>query len=192
MFRRLLVVACLAGWSAGLSAQTPSPSYTQMLLGVGYSYTEPMFALGFEHKPKGSKVAFRALLEHHEVQYASGSDASPSWHTRELYGAQLLGVRLFRDTRRIQPYVFGGLGLYHQRSHYAGPELVFSDTGLVLGAYRSEQTSRFTPAVVWGTGLNLRLRGVTLFGEARLPMFMGGFNRVRTGPQSPLVLGFRF
>jgi len=59
-------ITCLAGAAAVAIAQSASPSYTQMILGSGFSPSDPVFTLGFEHKPSNSNVSWRLMTEYYE------------------------------------------------------------------------------------------------------------------------------
>ena len=185
MSHRLLVVACVFGLASIAGAQQQSvPSYTQMVLGVGHTFRARAYALGFEHKPTNSPIAWRVLLE----RWRRESRPTPTiFSSQELFGAQILGLRLFRQQRRLQPYILGGLGLYHEKEF--GPTTLVHDPENGV-SWRYGNTERMVPTMIWGTGLNLRLRGVTLFGEVKMPVPSQGIGF--SGPAAPLTFGIRF
>ena len=129
MSRRLLMIACVLGSVSALDAQQPVPSYTQMVLGVGYTFKTRAYNLGFEHKPADSPIAWRLMLE----RWSRQSHPVESYYSsQELFGAQLLGLRLFRQQRRLQPYVLGGLGLYHEKSWSAAMTTQATQDGITV------------------------------------------------------------
>lgn len=168
------------------------PGYTQMILGLGYTTEDPAFAVGFEHKPARSRIAFRTLVEYREKMWGSPDMTNPAFSSRRLLGVQFLGARIFRDGRRIQPYLLGGLGVYHEDAQWGGYPLVFTDSGIVQGPFTYRATERLIPALITGTGVNARLGSVTLFGELRLPLYRTGMRNFSYGPQVPLMFGIRF
>jgi hypothetical protein len=185
MSRRSLVVACAVALASVAEAQTePVPSYTEMVVGVGYTFTTRAYNLGFEHKPADSPIAWRVMLE----RWSRQSHPVESYHSsQELFGAQFLGLRQFRQRRALQPYILGGLGLYHEKS-FSATNLVFDPATGANWQYANRE--RFIPSIIWGSGLNLRLRGVTLFGEFKLPVPSQGVGLA--GPAAPLTFGIRF
>jgi hypothetical protein len=190
--RRALAAACLLGCTPVLGAQqqAQNPGYTGMLLGVGHTLDEAAWSLGFEHKPAGSPVAWRMLLErwdHHAVHRDAGA---PNYQERRFIGAQVVGLRLFRQPRRMQPYVLGGLALYQEKVWFGSTTYTLEPDGTPgPGTMTTGETERLNPFIIWGTGLNVRVSRVTLFGEVKLPM-----PRARGGTFSaaPLLFGVRF
>lgn len=187
MWRRMLAVACIAGTST-VHAQQPVPSYTDMIFGVGHTFRARSYVLGFEHKPTDSPISWRVLFERWSRR-SQPTEANMS--SQELFGAQLLGLRLFRQQRRLQPYILGGFGLYHEKSWSAAMTAQVTDDGIIVAPpWQYSRTERMVPTMIWGTGLNLRLRGVTLFGEVKMPAPSQGIGF--SGPAAPLTLGIRF
>lgn len=189
MMRRALAVACLLGFTAALSAQQPaqSPSYTQMIVGVGHTLDEAAWSLGFEHKPTDSRVAWRVLLEHWDNH--TNGPGSDNWQARRLFGAQLVGLRQFRQQRRVQPYLLGGLAIYHEEYFFGSRNFTFGPDGFIEeGPVRTGRGERVNPSIIWGTGLNVRVSGFTMFGELKLPMPVSG-QRFRA---APFLFGIRF
>lgn len=189
MSRRLLVIACVVGWASLSGAQQPVPGYTQMILGVGSTFQTRAYNLGFEHKPANSPIAWRVMLEHWNRSTDLGEP--PSYSRQRLFGAQLLGLRLFRPRSRLQPYILGGLGIYHEESWSGSMAMQWTGEGFVTtGPWQYSHRNRVLPSIIWGTGLNLRLRSVTFFGEFKLPVPSQGYGL--SGPAAPLTFGIRF
>lgn len=185
MSRRSLVIACAVALASVAEAQSePVPSYTEMVVGVGYTFKTRAYNLGFEHKPADSPIAWRVMLERWSRQ---SHPVESHYSSQELFGAQFLGLRLFRQRRALQPYILGGLGLYHEKS-FAATNLVFDPANGANWQYANRE--RLIPSIIWGSGLNLRLRGVTLFGEFKLPVPSQGVGLA--GPAAPLTFGIRF
>ena len=182
---RRLVVAGLVGLASTLGAQQDVPSYTQMIFGVGHTFKARAYALGFEHKPHNSPIAWRVLLERWNRE-TFATETSPGTHQR-LLGAQFVGLRLFRQPHRVQPYILGGLGLYHEEA-FGRTRLVEDTDGSIIWQYGNSE--RFVPSMIWGTGLNVRVRRVTLFGEVKMPVPSQGIGF--SGPAAPLTFGIRF
>jgi hypothetical protein len=185
MSRRLLVLTCFVGVASSLGAQQEVPSYTQMIFGVGHTFKARAYALGFEHKPANSPIAWRVLLERWNRETFASETSQGRYQT--LFGAQFVGLRLFRQPHRLQPYILGGLGLYHEKAF--GPDGVVAEPDGSIGL-RYGHSERLIPTMIWGTGLNVRVRRVTLFGEVKLPMPSQGFGL--SGPAAPLTFGIRF
>jgi hypothetical protein len=168
-----------------------------MILGVGYTTEDPAFNVGFQHKASDSKVAWRAMLEYWEN--FSGSPLSTptvplSYSSRKIYGLQLLGLRVFRDKHRVQPYLLGGAGLYYEDVFSASQSWVGQPDGSFAPSSNVDTRDRrnVIPVVLWGGGLSVRISGLTLFGESKFPMYSTGTNSFRLGPQAPLTFGIRF
>lgn len=190
MSRRLLVIACVVGLASMAGAQQqPVPSYTQMIFGVGHTFRARAYALGFEHKPTNSPIAWRVLLERWNRQTIETWTSAHSGQT--LFGAQFVGLRLFRQQSRLQPYILGGLGLYHETSWSAAMTRQFTQDGITMGLpWQFSRQERFVPSMIWGTGLNVRVRRVTFFGEVKMPVPSQGIGF--SGPAAPLIFGIRF
>ena len=194
MIRRVTLVsgfALIAFSTAG--AQDRSPSYTQMILGGGPFPLGPVYTLGFAHKPAGSSVSWRLMTEYYERSLPDPDRAGTFFSATTTYGLQALGVRTFRETRRFQPYLLGGVGLYHTDHMFRDRTVTWTDSGFVTLADRGiGRRQSVIPTFIWGTGLNLRISGVTLFGEVKLPIYSTNINAFRWGPQAPLTFGIRF
>lgn len=187
MWRRVLALACI-GVSSTLHAQQSVPSYTDMVFGVGHTFRARSYLLGFEHKPTDSPIAWRVQLERWG-RSSRPTEANAS--SQELFGAQMLGLRLFRQKHRLQPYILGGLGLYHEKSWSAALTTHATEDGITVAPpWRYSRVERLVPTMIWGTGLHLQLRGVTLFGEVKMPVPSQGIGF--SGPAAPLTLGIRF
>lgn len=198
MLRRALAIGVLLGATFPLSAQEQTqqtqqpqlPGYTQMLIGVGHTFDEAAWSLGVEHKPAGSRVAWRALLEQWDHHTVLPSADQPDLQARRFLGAQLLGLRVFRQPRRLQPYVLGGLAMYRERYVYSfSPHILNPDGSTSRGPAEAGHGERVHGSLFWGTGLNLRVSGVTVFGEVKLPVPRTGRG---TFSAAPLLLGIRF
>jgi hypothetical protein len=193
MLGRVLAVACLLGGTSVVNAQqqASAPSYTDILLGVGHTLDEAAWSLGFEHKPAGSRVAWRVLLEQWDHHTMLPTADQPDFHARRFLGAQLLGLRLFRQSRRVQPYVLGGLGVYRETYMFGHSSYTLDPDGApIRGAMTTGHGERTNHFMLWGTGMNVKVSGVTLFGELKLPMPMGG--GVGRFTAAPFLFGIRF
>jgi hypothetical protein len=189
MLLRTIAVACIV-FPGCLAAQAGPPSYTQMILGAGFAPGLPAVNVGFEHRPTGSKIAWRAMLEYRDrIHDVVSSPDHSSYSRRTTYALQLLGVRQYRADRRVQPYVFGGLGIFHQAVS-GSQAFIDRQTGFV-DIQRSNETLVY-PSLLWGVGTSVRVSGVTLFGELRLPEYSPSSRQFRGGWQSPFFLGIRF
>lgn len=194
MSSRVLAVACGLACTSVLPAQqtpAPSPGYTQMIVGMGYWTQNPSIVLGFEHKRSSSPIAWRVMLEYWDDFQFNRYDSWSHVHIREVSGAQLLGVRIFRARHRFQPYLLGGLGLYYDKGLAAGMTPAIGPDTDPPQPYRDEWR-RFHPSVIWGGGMSVRVSGLTLFSELKLPLPSTGGRGFRLGPQMPLVFGVRF
>src|SRR5688572_18711357 len=163
-----------------------------MILGGGISPSVPIFTLGFEHKPASSNVSLRLMTEYYE-RAVSDPTTGGFFSLTKMFGLQALGVRTFRLAHRFQPYVLGGAGLYYDDSMYRPSTFSWNGNGLELSSSSEiRQRQSVIPTVLWGTGLNVRVSGLTLFGEVKFPMYAPQVHRFRFGPQAPLTFGFRF
>jgi hypothetical protein len=184
-------------------AQEPPKTLTQMLVGLGplpgarAQSVVPAYMIGLEVKPASSRVTWRIMTEAWQSQYHHCAEACDqfarssldSWGKSSSFGLQAIGVRPFGKSR-IQPYLFGGAGLYSLRSTDYSPQLIATNP-ITLGNPVLNRRSEVTPSLIWGTGFNARIRRANLFGEARLPLWTGrgGFQQ---GPQAPIMFGLRF
>ena len=78
--------------------------------------------------------------------------------------------------------------MYHEKSFGPTTLVTDPDDGSVDWQYGS--SDRFVPSIIWGTGLNMRVRGLTLFGEVKMPVPSQGIGV--SGPAAPLTFGIRF
>lgn len=183
-----------------LAAQEAPRTVTQMILGAssGDGRPHPSFLIGFELRPARSMTSLRVSAEYSESESHSCAAATScnlfslqrgdSWLNFSTFGVQALGVRRFL-TGRIQPYLFGGAGLYYSRSNGWASPVTVGDSGFAFLDPVQVNLSRIEPRVLFGTGLSFRIRGVNLFGEAALPTWASNY---RFGPQPSLTLGIRF
>ena len=190
-----VLLGLLVGGTCVLHAQqqqsAPIARYTDILLGVGHTGDEAAWSLGFEHKPKDSRVAWRVLLEQWDHHAVLPGPEQHDFQVRRFLGAQLLGLRLFRQRHRAQPYVLAGLAVYRRSTIYGFSSYEADAEGnLVRGPLTTGYAERTHPFMLWGTGLNVRVSGVNLFGELKLPMPMG--HRGGNFDAAPLVFGVRF
>jgi hypothetical protein len=184
--RRSIALSLLLAVPAGLAAQdtvarpAAPGSYTRMLLGAGGTPGSGLtFMVGLDHKKAASKLGLRVVGEYREHGPTRFSYASREIDFSKTYGLQLLGMRPFREGRRIEPYMFAGLGIYHNDRTYYEPI-----SGAVV---RRRETS---PELLWGLGANVRVLGMTLFGDVKLPTW-GGPN-LSYGQAGTFKIGFRF
>jgi len=202
---RWMIATTFALLAPALSfAQEPSKTLTQMLVGLGplpgarAQSVAPTYMIGLEVKPANSSVSWRIMTEFWQSSYRHCA-VSPcdqfafsnldSWGESSGFGLQAIGVRPFGKSR-IQPYLFGGAGLYSLRSTNFSPQLIATNP-ITLGNPALYQRSEVTPSLIWGSGFNARIWRANLFGEARLPLWSGRGGFVR-GPQAPIMFGLRF
>jgi hypothetical protein len=148
--------------------------------------------VGFEIKPAASRVTWRLAAEYWATSYGGCSDSfscQGSWGESSTFGIQALGVRSF-GRGRLQPYLFGGAGLYSTRSVGVGRQFIFTDSGFQPGSALPFSRNEVEPVLLWGPGFNLRLFKLNMFGEVRMPLIIG--RSIKVGPQPPLILGLRF
>jgi len=62
----------------------------------------------------------------------------------------------------------------------------------MLELMRAIMSGEVSPTLIWGSGLNVRVSGLTLFGEVKLPVWSAQSNSFGMGPQAPLTFGIRF
>jgi hypothetical protein len=182
--RRSITLSLLLAVPAALAAQdtiAPAPgSYTRMLLGAGGMPGSGLsFLVGVDHKKKASKLGLRVAAEFREEAPRGFSVPANRFYNSKTYGLQVLGFRPFREGRRIEPYMFAGVGVYHRQSTYYDG---FTD------AWTSRQET--SPELLWGFGTNVRVMGLTLFGDLKLPTWGG--NYIRYGHAGAFKFGIRF
>src|SRR5262245_30999168 len=175
-----------------LTAQEQPRTLTQMIVGAsaGPGRGKPSALVGFELKPSSSKVTWRLTAEYSEnsklscIQICEAFQARPgdSWVHSSTFGLQALGLRRFRSGR-LQPYLFGGVGLYS--SHYREDRFFLTPDPVNSLTTVTFEHSDVSPRVLWGMGLSFRIRGLNLFGEAALPTWASPY---RSGPQSTITL----
>lgn len=190
MLRCLLVMSALAFPAITQGQSSVSTSYTRMILGGGVGRYAPTFTLGFEVKRAKSPLTWRLMSEYSE-QSVGEPFGGGYFSTSSSYGIQLLGVRTFRESKRFQPYVLAGGGVDYTYGQYTPVSYRPDSSGYfnpTIGFPRRRQTVE--PAFIWGTGMNLRLSGLTLFSELKLPIYSG--NAFKFGPYAPLTFGIRF
>jgi hypothetical protein len=193
MRRPMVLSLVLASFPAALVAQAPTPtSYTRMLLGAGgMAGTGPSFVVGVDHRKATSRLGLRLVGEYTQSGPGMRSDAS-GWLYRHstTYGLQVLGTRPFREGRRIEPYLFAGVGVYQSRGMYQEP--VFDDPSNPLnytpGEFRHWRET--SPELLWGFGTNVRVMGMTLFGDLKLPNW--GTGSIHYGRSGTFKIGVRF
>ncbi|HEU4994554.1 MAG TPA: hypothetical protein VFT29_07025 [Gemmatimonadaceae bacterium] len=195
---RLVGIALLAA-PIHLGAQDQPRTITQMIVGAsaGTGRARPTFLVGFEVRPANTRTSWRVSAEYAEWRTAScitggcdGFSLQRGYSSLDYstFGIQASGVRRFRSGR-VQPYVFGGVGLYYSSSRGWASPVVIADSGIQLGEPVHVDDARVSPRVLWGTGLSFRVRGISLFGEAALPTWSTSWH---SGPQPSLTLGIRF
>lgn len=198
MLRRVIAFGFLLACAAVVNAQEQAeheqqqkaPGYTQILLGVGHTFDEAAWSLGFEHKPKGSRVSLRALLERWDHHTVLPTADQPDLHARSFLGAQFLGLRNFRQSRRLQPYLLGGLAVYQEKYIYSMSSHILNPDGSTSrGPAEAGSGERMHSSILWGTGLNVRISGATVFGEVKLPVPRTGRGNFSA---APVLLGVRF
>lgn len=174
--RRSIAVALLLV-PAVLAAQdsTSAPrSYTRMILGAGgrAGYGASIL-VGVDHKQKASKLGVRVVAEYQESRPRDLYVTTDQFYHSKTFGLQLLGMRPFREGRRIEPYMFAGVGIYHGTStsfrRIDDPSNP-SSSQLI----RSHDTS---PELLWGVGSNVRIMGMSFFGDVKLPTWGGSHYR---------------
>jgi hypothetical protein len=188
---RIPVAAVTLLFPIVLGAQSADTSVTRLLLaggpisGPSAGWT-PAYSVGIERKPLTSSVTFRLSLAVWEGE-AGQESQFPQW-SRGV-GAELVGIHRFGE-RRVQPYFFAGAGVYHRRTEGYSANIMITDSGFVNGPTFHYLTREVRPAILWGTGVNLRIGATTLFVEARFPVYYG--SAFHYAPQLPLLLGIRF
>lgn len=189
---RWLTIALLAAATpSGAQDSIPSRTITQMIIGAGMPFAQltrwtPAYAVGFEVTPTRSSTSIRLTGEYGE----NTDDRGDYYAHQRIVGVQAVGIRHFR-TGRVQPYLLAGAGLYSVDASSMGPTWLETDSGFnPTGPIRFSRSSRTIPTLIWGTGMNLRVRRTTLFAELKLPFYTGQF--LQYGPQSPLIVGFKF
>jgi len=152
-----------------------------MLLGAGgHAGSGTSFLVGLDHKKAASKLGLRVVGEYREQGPTRFSYTAPEINFSKTYGLQLLGMRPFREGRRIEPYMFAGLGVYHSDRTYYEPI-----SGDVV---RQRETS---PELLWGVGANVRVMGLRFFGDVKLPTWGG--SQYRFGEKAgTFKIGVRF
>ncbi len=187
----LAIASLVIAGTAGAQDSLPARTLTQMIVGAGMPFGAmtqwtPVYAVGFEITPPRSRTAIRLLGE-----YGENSDFDGAYYRyQRSVGVQAVGIRSF-GVRRLQPYVLAGIGLYSVESRGSFRTFLPTDTGFdptgPVQYYRNNET---LPSLLWGTGVNVRVRRMTLFTELKLPFYVG--RRFEYGPQSPLIVGFKF
>jgi len=186
--RSWIAIASLAICNvAGAQDSLPSRTLTRMIVGLGFpnggvDRFTPTYTLGFELGPFNRRTSLRLMSE-----YVENTTARQSYYSHErVVGAQVLGVRSLAP-RRLTPYFVAGAGLYSSRSDQFGVVPAFN--GTPSSHYESHRND-VIPTLIWGVGMNIRLRATYLFSEVKLPFYVG--REFRLGPQSPLLLGIKF
>jgi len=175
---------------SALPSQTPPRSLTELIVGggmppMGGIGLSPSYTVGLQLNPAGQKLSFRVMAEFFESQSAGANE----YRSQSNTGAQLLGVRTF-GTGRLQAHFVAGLGLYSTKTSGIAHQYAFDGTGVVQGPAFEYSKNAFRAVPIIGTGASLRVLGMNLFGEVKLPTFYpNGFHH---GPYSPLIIGVRF
>lgn len=150
----------------------------------------PVYTVGAEYAPARSRVAWRLSAERWEFLAEPPLSCSPcTYHHARSMGAQFLGVRNL-GSRRVQPYLLAGVGVYARRDDGIRWRLVPTDSGLWWGDPHWYDDTEVTPSLTWGVGANVRIPGARLFGEVKLPWYYDG--SFHHGPDAPLLIGVKF
>lgn len=172
-------------------AQDASTSFTRLLLGGGVSFRNagavtPTYAAGIEIKPAWSTLKFRLATEYWD---ASQSRASNDWYHNRSIGAHVLAIRPF-GSRRARPYVMAGAGLYADAFSGISYRYTQLDSGYLRGTPYEFSRHDIAPALIWGAGLDVRILGMNVFGELRLPVYYR--HALHIGPHAPVAFGVTF
>lgn len=187
------VVIILATVSA-LGSQEAQHKRTRVVLGAGpfasgVGTGTLVYVAGLEITPRSRSVSWRALAEYSQAssrQCIGGqcnnfalSDGD-SWTSSRTLGLQGLATR-FVGNRRVAPYFVAGLGIYWQRTFgYVSPPV--SGSSFILGSPVPYRNTAWTPAMLAGVGLNMKVRRVDFFGEAQVPVVAPWLPRFNVGP----------
>lgn len=188
-------------------AQEPQRSITQWIvgggpvLGPGKRTEGGSFLLGIERSKPESRLALRltTVIGQSSYRYESSaggirgeSSSEKSWVNHAWGGLQ--GTATYALTKsRVQPYLLGGAGLFaYSTSAYHAPTTGADEPWNPARPAEGYHRAQFGPVFSVGTGLNVRLSRVTMFGESRMSRGYPLTMPLYSVNGSPLVIGFKF